>query len=115
MKQKLELQCPKCNATIDSSTQRAMSPFWAGVKPAICSNCSSLIQWHRSIRKRLLVGAHVFKLGILGVLISFLPVFSKLENNGFSFQVIGILLVLFGIFVTRTSIEKVKIELMNES
>lgn len=115
MKSKLELHCPKCNYVLTHSAQRAMSSFWVGVKPVVCGGCRTSIQWHSSIRKRLIIGAHIFKFGIFSVLISFLPIFNDMKQySNYCFGV-GAVLISISIFCTRTPINKIKVELINET
>lgn len=92
-----------------------MNGFW-GLRPVPCTSCGKLLQYHKDLRRRLRIGGHVFRLGLLFVAMWLVMKFTGPVSPA-ALEVIGLVslaVVLAGILVTASHPSSIRVELVDD-
>ncbi len=80
-----------------------------------CEECTNLIQWHHSIRSKMLFGGSILKFGVFTFLISIIVYVTSSSTVSSAGVVFGLVLVVVGFLITATQSSNVKVEAANET
>lgn len=92
-----------------------MNGFW-GLRPVPCTGCGKLLQYHKDLGRRLQIGGHVFRLGLLFVAMWLIVKFTGLVSPAAleAFGVASFAVVLAGILTTASRPSSIRVELVDD-
>ncbi|GAB1263184.1 hypothetical protein NBRC116495_38940 [Aurantivibrio plasticivorans] len=87
-----------------------MNKFWTGLRATECEECGVLLEWHDSLRTRLKIGGISFRVGAIIFGISFIDSFVNFTGIAQYTLIVGFIMLLFGLLITRTKYENIKVQ-----
>ena len=112
------LACPNCTKAFSGAEGRRLTPFWAGAGIIVCRHCDKRIQWMPPMRRRIVIGGWLFKLGSLAFL-WFLLASRVIGGAWESVKPTGVMIaaaaILCGLFATATRDPSKHLEISRDS
>ena len=108
---RLSVACPACNHRLGQREQRRMNTILGASRSIECPNCGQSVQWHHSLRTRMLLGGLMFRAGafalIAFILCTFVfPLASTYNWVGW----FAALVAIAGVLVTATPSSRTMVE-----